>query len=671
MGRSVFGFKGSEHEPLSISKVYPPKETESKGLEYDINYRAGKIIDDKTGFRIKKTSANQSGGSTDSLGRRYIVISYDENPNNPFHDVSIYSFSNGLYVVEFYTEHQAKREIAEKIFDIVINNLFHLEFNPEILSIPKDNIDRAISLEKYNGLLTYHQIDLLQNYVFNPLLIPEAFFSNAEDNDKSSRREELEEVFSLKSIFRSISLLVTEQDITPLFSDRKRYNLKYKTSIELTEEKALAFVLYLVCVSMEQFTRVSVSQGLIHYKNGLDFCKKSLIKTNLNTKVHKNTGQIYQPSKACLEEFTSYSLLEAYATLAYSKVSGLKYVSALYDDTLDRIGVYVKGFNRAISEISVDDEHGNIESWTTNATAIKDAISQYKRYLDAIHADCSIIYEFIKSDLQSQTIGELSDIRKIQELTHESSENIEIKISNENFNRININLAFWGMLISALQLSDSIIIRLSLLVIASLALILFDGETLLNKIEHLKHEVKDIIFKSKIKSFFYKIKDGYFEKKTLDKNVDNLQSPEVQIIYDFSSLRIKTKQNIDAGKSLQEDITSLLKGKGNYPLILNVYKISGLNEKAKLGYLRRKYSLWLENKNKTEKFILHIEIESIAKSWFITDIRIVATLSQKREEDNHINKTVKAIVEAIVGAIAEKPELVDYRESFQYIIEWG
>ena len=233
--------------------------------------------------------------------------------------------------------------------------------------------------------------------------------------------------------------------------------------------------------------------------------------------------------------------------------------------------------------------------------------------MDAIYTDCSVIYEFIKNNLQSQTISELTDIRKIQELIHESNSNKnalkendavvrEVSLPKKDWDKAAAQFGAWGVLFSLLQIIGSFhgnvtkwVVCVQVVILILLALYWFRSSV-------------GLFFKN----VFSKLTYCFGKESLIDNQIINMGSSSVdsicqvgnfienRVIYDFSSLRIKAIVPMgfvyDIGEFVEKDFVNYLGN--NFPRqddfkSLAVIKISERNEETKMGSLRKKYSIWI------------------------------------------------------------------------------
>jgi len=236
MNKDFFGFKDFQKAPLNIFEIVLKNSKYEKTLS--------EIIKSEYGVDPEIDPQNK---------QRLITLPFDK------YDLKIYS--NGLYHFNF------KKNITYSNFIEEVVELFDIEYIDEgkIFKQESENLtkNKTINLKKYDGLLTYYQIEILLSGLYDENISPSYYFNNLTKN--AIIIQEITNIISLKNMFHSIILAKKDNIYKPIGSSRKNYTITVNDNIEQQ-----------FAISMEQFIRVVNTFSLEHYKRGLGFCLNEL-----------------------------------------------------------------------------------------------------------------------------------------------------------------------------------------------------------------------------------------------------------------------------------------------------------------------------------------------------------------------------------------------------------
>ncbi len=369
MNKDFFGFKGYENAPLNIFEKILDQNSKERPL---IN-----ILKKKYEGQIK---------IDDEQGQRYIVLR-DIGKNNKY---TLRIFSNGLYRFEFHNEITYDNFLFEikKLFDTASIKYINIEKNNTDEKSKKLMKNKTINLEDYNGILTYYQIEILSNGLYDENIFPSYYFANS--NNKINKNE-FEKTISLENVFKSITLVCNKTEestniftFEPISSSRKSYKVKGSDNLEK------------LIIAMEQFIRVANTFSLEHYKRGLDFCLKELSRlgTMKSFNQDETTKSFLPPS---LNEISSsIASLESYQTMIFEKLPIIEYLSEL-----------LTGLSKLV------DKDNDVKK------SLDEALRQFKRRIFVIKRYFQNVEDSLNIENQKNIQYELSEIRKYNEINSE------------------------------------------------------------------------------------------------------------------------------------------------------------------------------------------------------------------------------------------------------------
>ncbi|MGO9484173.1 MAG: hypothetical protein ACLPX9_06280 [Rhodomicrobium sp.] len=535
-GKDAFGFKGWEDAPLCYSSQYYGDVYSPIALHIASRLNAGELVDKSI---LEFTGEKLSFGDSE-FGMRKIGGPFKYRPRGrsgaPADPISgtFTLFSSGLYSFRLDipvnsalggaletaprtnpnrktegTQTGYAKEFGEAFFNDVLHPLLDLKWRKNfaytdksghlvITQKPSPAVAGAPETERcpYKGILTYYQLDLLYNGIFDAEAVPQGIFGPGSPELAAQQRKVIDEKFALENIIRSFTLLSwgrSKRQYILLGSDRKNYSLRdpegenannyFKPEVflrpeERSKELALKEHLFharLTYSAMEQFMRVAVTFGLSSYREGLGCARKTILLSNmrameniephqlyLETKIKNSdakfiasggdTGGDSQHRRGLLERFAgreeraheaedgytyspitfTLSFAEIYYELMKSKLPALSFLHSLLNDMSQAV-------TPDEARKDAGDEHYSVELNYSRKT-FKGALNQFKRKCDIIEYETDSVRHLMERSGDRQILNELTDTRKIHELNAE--DRIKVEISPEQWNRLSIGIGY-------------------------------------------------------------------------------------------------------------------------------------------------------------------------------------------------------------------------------------
>jgi len=470
-GKDEFGFDRFNDAPLNPTAFYRRTSLTERTISGHFKGMAKRLRgDNMLAFMDTVDDLRPMDGE---LGLRKIHFGFTYHHNyadldahlraGPIEGTAVF-LSNGMYLWSFRMpvtrpiEGKLTSEL-EEVFkgflrDDFINRhmrrLFDFDWNP----------NRTQESPGYNGILTYYQLDLLFNGVFDQSAHPHLALGERSSTEDGRLEEKAREAYDVQGLIESFSLCVFGKEYVPLFDHRKRYTLRRthgdakayidtslnlaKRTLHTDQEEAQhrreIFLSRLSFAAMEQFLRVSISFGLVHYKTGLDHVRAELISQGMLRRRNRGSGELRRPS------LTTRSLMladiESYYALLTGKVPVLSFLCDL-----------VEGLSQAsrptkdpeLSGVTYEDDDGEPGSdvalsgeasasrrrgrrngvegaveWKFSRDTLDEAQSQFRRQIDAINTNIAAIDSSLGAIRNDLMLMELTEARKLSEIAAET-----------------------------------------------------------------------------------------------------------------------------------------------------------------------------------------------------------------------------------------------------------
>jgi len=361
--------------------------------------------------------------------------------------------ANGLYLWQFdfeYFSDWSDQRVAEEAGNFLRTD-FVVRYIAGLFKF-KWAEHESDALSSYDGVLTYYQIDLLFNSLFDKDAHPHNFM-----NLRSGEGA----VYDVRGIIQSVSLFAIQNHHLPLFgghtdtspeaSYRNVSESPISTDIELFEtgrdiqkaEQSLSCISY---TGMEQFLKVATSFGLIHYKAGLDHCRAQLTNDALLIRIYKTSGELRRPS---LSSVLSSADLQSYASIVAGKLPGFLFLHRL----IECLAQTSRPFEAQNANTS--DSHGWAE-WVYSCSTLHNALLHYNLHVEAIRADITEIDRSLALGRIDQVIAELTDTRKIAEIASESPGKVNDERSTSDLDTLMVIFTLFALIFSFVQAYASI-----------------------------------------------------------------------------------------------------------------------------------------------------------------------------------------------------------------------
>ncbi|MGH8903253.1 MAG: hypothetical protein ACRDYA_16690 [Egibacteraceae bacterium] len=477
-GKDEFGFARSTEAPLHSTAFYRTR-LESTITEH-LSWQAERLRDNTSnlaGMTITGSLKPQEA----ELGLRKVQYQFDYQAScqelvpllkaNPISGTA-FILSNGLYFWAFKIHYRncTDDETIKKALihflecDFVERHVRKLlDFRWTSLA----NVGRSRSegpeaerLQRYDGILTYYQLDLLYNGLFDASAHPHVFLQDP------NVPEDVREAYKVGALIRSLSLYGFKQRYIPLFDVRKDFSLlgthpeqayldcevdllalRPDSDVWAAREHLLSRLSF---AAMEQFLRVAVSFGLIHYKTGLDHCRDELISQSLRARQNRPSWELRRPSlnnrPLILPE------LEAYHALLAGKLPVLLFVGNLV---------------HGLSEVSYpllppkQDEKGGFE-WAYSVATLNESLIRFRHQVEAIEKDLTFIEENLSVIRDELILTELTESRKLSEIEAEKPRDAlvlrgsEVVLKGSEWNQLGTRLTLLGLFLGLLEVYSNV-----------------------------------------------------------------------------------------------------------------------------------------------------------------------------------------------------------------------
>lgn len=453
-GRDEFEFASCDYSPFRNTAKY------RDGIEETIAKRlTDKLPDRSPGLQVISGNPHLQDAA---LGLRKVEFKFrykraPQVPNSPSKNEltgSALILSNGLYLWQFDFEYpsawsdkeiveSAKKFLRKDFVERHVSRLFKFEW-------AEQNSD---SLSLYDGILTYYQIDILFNGLFDKDAHPHNFM-----NPRSASEGAL---YDVRGIVQSASIFAINDQHLPLFDKfedisldivpRNELESPISTETELFEtgldiEKVEQLLSRISHAGMEQFLKAAIYSSLIHYKAGLDHCRAQLTNDSLLIRINKTSGELRRPS---LPVELSSADLQSYTSIVAGKLPAFLFLHSLIKDL-------------ARTSRPFEAQNGNKldgpgwAEWTYSLSTLRDTLLHYKLYVESIRDDISEINRSLATGRTDQVIAELTDARKIAEIASESPKKIIYERSGREVDALMVRFTLVALIFSFVQAYASI-----------------------------------------------------------------------------------------------------------------------------------------------------------------------------------------------------------------------
>ncbi|MGH3900824.1 MAG: hypothetical protein ACRDTA_21790 [Pseudonocardiaceae bacterium] len=429
-----------------------------EGFRFDANHKP-RLQDSHLGFRELafefhyefEHDENQAYNLPKQLRGRAVILSnglylwqFDvEYPSNSS-DQEITGWAK-----KFLREHFVARHIA-KLFDFEWTEELGLPLSRNNEQTPSKNDEKIPRRPPYGGVLTYYQIDLLFNGVFDKDAHPANFIKPSPDGNGADRGKAN---YKVQGIIKSVSRFAIINRHYPLFGD----GISWDTACGNTLEQSISIEVDLSGTTpntdaeqllsrfshtgMEQFLKVAISFGLIHYKAGLDHCRAQLTTDSLMLRILKTSGELRRPS---LPSVLSSADLQAYTSIVAGKLPTFRFLHGLIEDL-------------AKTSLPFETRKGNKlgepdgAAWVYSKFTLHNTLLHYQLHVESIKNDIIEINRSLEAGRTDQVIAELTDTRKLTEIASESANKTIHERNRNQLDELMVRLTRFALLFSFVQ----------------------------------------------------------------------------------------------------------------------------------------------------------------------------------------------------------------------------
>lgn len=642
-GKDEFGFQYQERAPLSRTAFY----RDHGHVEQTISKR----LDEQVG-KLKGTHPNLAGltwmGNLEpteaALGLQKVQFEFryermarslDFMPSGPLKGNGML-LSNGLYLWSFDLVHDPSlsRERLQQSCESFLRDDFIRRYIDNLFTFGW-TVSQGGGLDSYQGVMTYYQLDILFNGIFDYNALPHSFF------DKRGVRP-TEDVYSVANIIKSISLASIQNSHRPLYETHNDFSLSKEydpvrqidTNVNIfdiqnhdgnegTAEKLLSRLSH---SAMEQFLSVAISFGVTHFKAGLDYCRAELTDISLLTRANQATDDITRPSLSAEEP--RLADLESYHSVLAGKVPVLQFLQDL-----------VTGLSEASrplghASVATDDVEDDWIEWKYSESTLQEALRQFERQTSAIKSDLNVINQSLNVTRMDQMLSELIETRKLAEIESETPQEIIIRRSPEENRELDQRLGRVALLLAIMEVYGNFGVFLT----QSFFQGSFFGQNsgVLYRVLGWTHWIVVIFALLIVYLLFLR---RHKTKETSPS--DDAGSQEVRsYVFDYSTIREKVNSPHhaeDAIRQLAEGLKAL--GQPEEPVACIAITLSR-DTPSTMGIERTKYAIESGESKSGISYIIHIEIE---RRWIddvdsmneqLRDIRLVVRVPQGKDLEN-------------------------------------
>jgi hypothetical protein len=609
------------------------------------------------------------------LGLRKIEYSFEYEPDRRHLPSSIAAgpltgtgiiMSNGLYLWAFKIQYERgadEHELREGLNAFLIEDFVQRHVD-RMFGFGWSNGDLNGGHEDYDGILTYYQLDLLFNCVFDANAHPHLFlYGDQEVKNRPAERE----MYSIGSIVRSLSLSGFKKSYSPLWDLRKDYSFRevhdgdrhpfINTDVDLSvdlenangeREKLLSRISY---AAMEQFLRVAVPFGVSHYKAGLDHCRTELVNHSLLARRNHESSELRRPSLRGAS--ASLGELEAYHALIAGKVPSLEFVHGL-----------VEGMSEVSAPLLAPREFEASNSWiewSFSKSTFKEALDQFQRYTQVITTELAFIQTSLTAAHNDAMLAELADARKLAEMETEDTHR-SVTIEGGEWDNLSFRLTEFAIFLGLVEVYSNIGVWLS----SSL----FSGNILprstpfLYKFLGFAHWVPVIIAGVIL---FFILRRRQTTPKSVAEAAQKKQKPESHI-FDYAFTR-EVVTHADSTVGVIDDLKKEMIDLEDPKASARPVAFSSFREIPAGGVERVKYSLESAPNDNGVYYLLHVEIDrrkvlgsgrrpgDVGRAELLRNVRLVARVPRNHWFD------VEAAVRPVIGSCVRDLILNDRTEA--------
>jgi hypothetical protein len=552
------------------------------------------------------------------LGLRKIQYSFEYEPDRtllpsffpaePLSGTAII-LSNGLYLWSFkvkYARGTDEEQVRSSLMTFLKEDFVqrHVDRMLGFGWPDDDNLDEA--QPRYDGILTYYQLDLLFNCVFDAEAHPHLFLHGDGLKDNAPSESEM---YNIGAIVQSLSLCGFKKHYDPLWDLRKSYSFRgagsagddvfLDTDVDLYtpqerfDEERERLLSRLSFAAMEQFLRIAVPFGVTHYKAGLDHCRSELVNYSLLARRNHASTELRRPSLKGAA--ITLSEVAAYHALLAGKVPSLEFVHGLVE------GLTV--VSEPLQAPNGTGARGSWIEWADGRSTLAEALDVFKRYVEVIKTELAFIDRSLSVTQADNMLSELSDTRKLAEMETEDPHRTVV-IEGKEWDALSFRL---GVLAIILGSALGFVEIYSTLGVQLTENLFSEGSSVWEKIVGVAHWPLVLALAIVLLVFVYRRYMGPGAEPADDPATAKKQ---VQThIFDYSFMReVITSRGLSEGvvEKLRGTMIDLQKSESER---LPAVSFSTIREMPPTGIERIKYSLESDANEAGVSYLLHIEVD--------------------------------------------------------------
>jgi hypothetical protein len=670
-GKDEFGFQAYDDAPLRPTTFY--REAFERTIAQHLQAQEQRLRSNRaslSGLTWRGSLAPQDA----ELGLRKIEYSFEYEPDRrhlpatiaagPFTGTAII-MSNGLYLWAFEIryergadDHELRQSLDKFLKEDFVQHHVH-----RLFGFGWTNADLDRRHEDYDGVLTYYQLDLLFNCVFDANAHPHLFLFG--DQEVRNRPRE-EEMYSIGAIVRSLSISCFKKDYAPLWDLRKNYSFRavhgeerhpyIDTDVRLSVDGTVAngerekLLSRVSLAAMEQFLRIAVPFGVTHYKAGLDHCRTELVSHNLLARRNQASSELRRPSLRGAS--SSPGEIEAYQAVIAAKVPSLEFVHGL-----------VAGLSEVSAPLLAPREFEASNSWiewSFGKSTFKEALDGFERYIHVITTELAFIQSGLLAAHNDEVLSELADARKLAEMETEDTHR-SVTIEGGEWDNLSFRLAEFAIFLGLVEVYSNIGVWLSQS--------LFSGGLLprstptLYKVLGLVHWVPVLI--AGVALFMY-LRRRQTAPRAVVEAAQKKQKPESHI-FDHAFTR-EVVNHTDRTIGVVDDLKRGMLDLEDPKRVTRPVAFSSFREVPDGGVERIKYSLESSPNANGVYYLLHVEIDrrkvlgrhrsgEAERAELLRNVRLVARVPRNHEID------VETAVRPVIGGCVRDLILNDRTEA--------
>lgn len=644
-GKDEFGFQYQERAPLNKTASYRDYGHVEQTISKRLVEQAGKLKGTHSSLAGLTWAGNLE--PTDAyLGLQKVQFEFryervrrslDFMSSEPLRGSGML-LSNGLYlwIFDLYHDSKLSKNELQAASENFLKDDFIQNYIDKLFTFGW-TVSQGGDLGLYPGVMTYYQLDMLFNGIFDYNALPHSFFG------KRATRP-VEDTYSIANIIKSISLASIQNSHRPLYETHSDFSLseayestqQISTDVDLFDvyserrerasaEKLLSRLSY---AAMEQFLRVSISFGITHYKAGLDYCRAQLTDISLLARANQTTGDLSRPSLS--QEEPRLADLESYYSVLAGKVPTLQFLQNLME------GLSKASKPLGCDSVSIDTIDDGWTEWKYSESTLNEALLQFTRQTEAIKSDLWTINQSLNVTRMDQVLSELTKTRKLTEIEAEVPQQIIIRHNPEESRKLDQRLGRIALVLAMMEVYGNFGVFLTQSFFAGSSF--GQGSSLLYRVLGWAHWLIVIVVLILAYLLFMRRQDTKENSPSENSPSDDPAGQRVRsYIFDYSAIREKVNAVGGAEAAIRQLAGDLKAVDSVDDSVACVAITLSRDIPAAMGVERTKYTIESGESPSGISYILHIEID---RRWIddkdeqLRDIRLVVRVPRDKDTKN-------------------------------------